>query len=233
MAPGEVVGLAGVIGSGRTELCEAIYGLRTIDSGEIRMRGASVDLTEPKLALSQGVFLLPEDRKLDGIFADLDVRENLVFNRVNKTMTRGDSAGDRASTRGYGLRTINGSVERDAFAQMRQSLSIRCPSATAPITTLSGGNQQKTLFARGALSQPSVLILAEPTRGVDVGAKEEIYAAIDGFAAQGIAIIVSSSEISELIRLCDRVLVLRDGAMVGAVAAEAATEQTILEMMAG
>ncbi len=233
VAAGEVVGLAGVIGSGRTELCEAIYGLRTKGSGEIRMRGVAVDLSEPKLALSQGVFLLPEDRKLDGIFAHLDVRENLVFNHVEETMAPGAGAGESASTRGYGLRAIHGSVERDAFAQMRQNLSIRCPSATAPITALSGGNQQKALFARGALSRPSVLILAEPTRGVDVGAKEEIYAAIDAFAAQGIAIIVSSSEISELIRLCDRILVLRDGAMVGELAAEAAKEETILEMMAG
>lgn len=223
VAAGEVVGLAGVIGSGRAELCEAIYGLRSIDAGEIRLRGVPAVLAEPRHSLSRGTFLLPEDRKLDGVFADLDVRENVILNFI----------AEPAKGRASGLNVIRGGIERSAFSAMRERLGIRCPGATAPITALSGGNQQKALFARAALSKPSVLILSEPTRGVDVGAKEEIYAAIDAFAAQGIAVIVSSSEIGELIRLSDRIQVLRGGRIVGQLPAAQAAEQTILEMMAG
>jgi ABC-type sugar transport system ATPase subunit len=233
---GEVVGLAGVLGSGRTELTEAIYGLRSTDSGGIRLHGKPVDLDEPKQAMRRGVFLLPEDRKLEGIFGHLDVRENVILDYYpeERQQIRFDSSSSPVPPRRRnGLALIRPQSERRAFQTMRTALGIRCQGPESRITALSGGNQQKALFARAALSHPGVLILSEPTRGVDVGAKEEIYSAIDTFAAQGIAILVSSSELSELLRLATRIYVLRSGHIVAEVLAQETTEGDILKLMAG
>jgi ABC-type sugar transport system ATPase subunit len=236
--PGEVVGLAGVLGSGRTELTEAVYGLRRIDAGTVRLNGAPTELGEPKEALRQGVFLLPEDRKLEGIFGHLDVRENVILGydpaadggALNAPLRPYSEAPSRSRR---GLRPISISAERRAFDTMRTMLGIRCSGPEDRITSLSGGNQQKALFARAALAHPRILFLSEPTRGVDVGAKEEIYSAIDAFAARGTAIVVSSSEISELLRLASRIYVLRAGRVVAQVAANETSEGDILKLMAG
>lgn len=241
---GEVVGLAGVIGSGRTELCEAIYGLRRIDAGAIKLRGKTTKAQEPKESLRHGVFLLPEDRKSEGIFSDLNVHENVIlgYDPVRGALRQSDEtanfrpahpAQSRPSRRSLGFGPIRGGAERRAFQAMRHSLSIRCKSPFEKITTLSGGNQQKALFARAALSRPSVLLLSEPTRGVDVGAKEEIYTAIEAFAKSGIAIIVSSSEISELMRLASQIYVLRSGRIVANLVSAETAEEDILRYMAG
>ncbi len=244
--PGEVIGLAGVLGSGRTELPEAIYGLRRIDAGVVRLNGVPANIREPKEALRHGVFLLPEDRKSEGIFAHLDVRENVVLGystdseepRQPEPADAGRDPGLPAPEhpslrRRIGLAPILVQAERRAFSAMRASLGIRCSGPEDRITALSGGNQQKALFARAALSHPSVLFLSEPTRGVDVGAKEEIYAAIDAFAKRGIAIVVSSSEIGELIRLASQIYVLRNGHIVAPVASDETSEEHILNLMAG
>jgi ribose transport system ATP-binding protein len=241
---GEIIGLAGVIGSGRTELCEAIYGLRRIDSGVVRLGGAPAKLREPTASLRRGVFLLPEDRKSEGIFGHLDVRENVIlaYNPAREELkqlepTGSDSAGaasqQRSHSRRFGLGPIRSRAERQAFYRMRDSLSIRCTGPRERITALSGGNQQKALFARAALARPSVLLLSEPTRGVDVGAKEEIYSAIEAFARRGISVIVSSSEISELIRLASRIYVLRNGRVVAELASNETSEEEVLRQMAG
>jgi ABC-type sugar transport system ATPase subunit len=242
---GEIVGLAGVLGSGRAELCEAIYGLRKIEAGTVLLRGEPTTVQEPKEALRRGVFLLPEDRKLDGIFGHLDVRENVILNfdlaaETSKAQAPADPSGHLAArsdktTRGgkLGLAPLRPRAEERAFAAVRNSLSIRCSSPEDRITALSGGNQQKALFARGALAHPLVLLLSEPTRGVDVGAKEEIYSAIEAFAERGIAIVVSSSEISELMRLARRIYVLRNGQIVAELFSEAVREEDILRHMAG
>jgi ABC-type sugar transport system ATPase subunit len=235
--PGEVIGLAGVMGSGRTELAEAICGLRRIGDGTVRLHGVPTRLREPKEALRHGVFLLPEDRKLEGIFGYLDVRENVILNydpdgedvQAREPATAG--AGLRRRRRG--LAPILLRAERRAFGAIRAALGIRCSGPQARITSLSGGNQQKALFARAALSHPSVLFLSEPTRGVDVGAKEEIYSAIDDFAARGIAIVVTSSELGELLRLASTIYVLRAGRIIAQVSADEAREEDILELMAG
>jgi ABC-type sugar transport system ATPase subunit len=240
---GEVVGLAGVLGSGRTELCEAIYGLRKIESGVVRLRGQPVKLQEPKESLKRGVFLLPEDRKSEGIFEHLDVGENVILGYDPGAAEGQPADADlevislppertfRRRTLGFG--PIRAGAERRAFRAMRDRLSIRCSGPDDRITALSGGNQQKALFARAALAHPSVLILSEPTRGVDVGAKEEIYAAIEMFARRGIAIIVSSSEIGELLRLANRICILRNGRIVARVASAETSEEDILRRMAG
>jgi ABC-type sugar transport system ATPase subunit len=241
---GEVVGLAGVLGSGRTELCEAMCGLRKVDSGTIRLKGLPARLRQPKEALAHGVFALPEDRKSEGIFGHLDVRENVVLNYEPAGEQRGSAAAAGGAHRAWpgraaalirkaGLAPIRARAERRAFDSTRESLRIRCSRPDERITALSGGNQQKALFARAALTRPAVLILSEPTRGVDVGAKEEIYAAIDGFADRGAAIVVSSAEISELMRLAARIYVIRNGRIVARVAREEASEEEILRYMAG
>jgi ABC-type sugar transport system ATPase subunit len=237
---GEVIGLAGVLGSGRTELAEAIYGLRGIDAGAVRLNGEPVDLREPKEALRRGVFLLPEDRKSEGIFGHLDVRENVILNYDPTTTEPRASASVLAShdadaglRRRSGLTPIRRQTERRAFDAIRAALSIRCSGPGDRITALSGGNQQKALFARAALAHPRLLFLSEPTRGVDVGAKEEIYAAIDAFAERGIAIVVSSSELGELLRLATRIYVLRTGRVVAQVATGETSEAEILKLMAG
>jgi ABC-type sugar transport system ATPase subunit len=236
----ETIGFAGVLGSGRTELVEAIYGLRRIDAGAVRLNGVPTDLREPKAALQQGVFLLPEDRKSEGIFGHLDVRENVIlaFDPAadeTRQLAAVDTSSDTQASprRRRGLAPIQLQAERRAFDSMRETLGIRCSGPGDRITALSGGNQQKALFARAALSQPRVLLLAEPTRGVDVGAKEEIYSAIDSFAQRGVAIVVSSSELGELLRLSTRIYVLRAGRIVAEVVPEETNEREILKLMAG
>jgi ABC-type sugar transport system ATPase subunit len=241
---GEVVGLAGVLGSGRTELCEAMGGLRKIESGTVRLKGVTTKLREPKEALAHGVFALSEDRKSEGIFGHLDVRENVVLNldaaRGQRTAldaainpVRAWAARAAAVIRKAGLTRVRARAERSAFESTRASLGIRCSGPDERITALSGGNQQKALFARAALTRPAVLVLSEPTRGVDVGAKEEIYSAIDRFAGEGVAIIVSSAEIGELMRLAARIYVIRNGRIVALLTREEASEEQILRYMAG
>jgi ABC-type sugar transport system ATPase subunit len=243
---GEVVGLAGVIGSGRTELCEAIYGLRVIETGEIKLNGKPTKIHGPKNALEHGVFMLPEDRKSAGIFGRLDVRENIILDHktalaeiaeIDSTPPEGDRGRQRNKDASFlekiGFSRIGFSAENRTFHAMRKSLSIRCSGPDDRITALSGGNQQKALFARGTLAQPAVLLLSEPTRGVDVGAKEEIYSAIDQFAKRGIAIVVSSSELSELMRLATVIYVMRNGRVVARLRSNETSEEEILERMAG
>jgi ABC-type sugar transport system ATPase subunit len=233
---GEIVGLAGVLGSGRTELCEAIYGLRPIDRGTLSLKGAPTDLSEPKASLANGVFLLPEDRKSEGIFGHLDVRENVVLGynpETDPAAVKISSTTTNRSWRLAGAAPIPVPAERRAFDEMRRALAIKCSGPSSSILHLSGGNQQKALFARGALSHPNVIVLSEPTRGVDVGAKEEIYSAIDSFAARGVAIIVGSSEISELLRLASRIYVLRAGRIAAEVETTSTTEEEVLKLMAG
>jgi ABC-type sugar transport system ATPase subunit len=233
---GEVVGLAGVLGSGRTELCEAIYGLRKVDAGTtILLNERPVSLDEPKRSSRQGIFLLSEDRKQEGIFPQLDLRENIVLPNVLDTskVNKSNSAGKPGLARSWGFSIVSARDELAVFEEMRRSLNIKCTGASNKIAQLSGGNQQKVLFARGKIARPFVMILSEPTRGVDVGAKEEIYAAIDQLAEDGAGIIVSSSEIPELLRLCTRIWVLRHGRIVSEVNSAATNEEAILEIMAG
>jgi ribose transport system ATP-binding protein len=239
---GEVIGLAGVLGSGRTELCEAVAGLKKIDGGEVRLAGHVARIRTPMDALKQSLFVLPEDRKQQGIFGHLDVRENVVLNydpaaagpeKPPRSSGIGPTGAVTRTLRKMGLSPIHARAERRAFDSMRTTLGIKCSGPSARITSLSGGNQQKAMFARAALTHPSVLVLSEPTRGVDVGAKEEIYSAIDQFAAQGLAVLVSSSEISELMRLASRIHVLRGGQVVATVSCEDTSEEEILRHMAG
>jgi ABC-type sugar transport system ATPase subunit len=199
---GEVMGCAGLVGSGRYELTRALFGLLRISVGEVEINGQPVPLTSSSDAIRYGIYMLPEERKIEGIFPDLTVRENLLisakrlFRRLSELL-------------------INANEEEKQYQGMRNSLDIRASSSGQKIIKLSGGNQQKVMLGRALMSNSRILLLNEPTRGVDVGTRVEIHAAIRKLAQTGYAIIVSSSDIPELVSVSDRCLVLSAGRMKG------------------
>jgi ribose transport system ATP-binding protein len=199
---GEVMGCAGLVGSGRYELTRALFGLLRISVGEVEINGQPVPLTSSSDAIRYGIYMLPEERKIEGIFPDLTVRENLLisakrlFRRLSELL-------------------INANEEEKQYQGMRNSLDIRASSSGQKIIKLSGGNQQKVMLGRALMSNSRILLLNEPTRGVDVGTRVEIHAAIRKLAQSGYAIIVSSSDIPELVSVSDRCLVLSAGRMKG------------------
>jgi ribose transport system ATP-binding protein len=198
---GEVVGLAGLVGSGRTELARLVFGADRRTSGELWLEGQRVELHDPRAALATGVAYLTEDRKAQGLFLDMSVHDNVnlaVFGRDAKTGGVLDLA----------------SAARRAKAAI-EALKIRVSGPHVEVGTLSGGNQQKVLLSRLLETAPRVLLLDEPTRGVDIGAKSEIYRLIDQLAARGVAILVISSELPEVVGIADRVVVMRDGIVAG------------------
>ena len=214
---GEVLGLAGLVGAGRSELAQALFGLRRA-SGRIRVAGRQVVIRRPGDAVRYGLGLVPEDRKRDGIVPGASWVHNLSLAALPR-LTR--------------LGWIRRSRERALATEYRNRLRVAVPSRDAPAATLSGGNQQKLLLARWLATRCRVLILDEPTRGVDIAAKAEIHALIGELAAQGTAILLISSELPELLSLSDRILVLRTGRLVGEVPREQATQEGLLRMMSG
>lgn len=204
---GEVLGIAGLVGSGRTELARLIYGADRRTSGTITLNGKELSIHSPREALDQGVAYLTEDRKVLGLFLDMSIAENVNISVLKKDAATGGLIDFRA-------------VARRA-AKAIETLSIRAQSASTTAGALSGGNQQKVLLARLLETAPKVIILDEPTRGVDVGAKSEIYRLIDELARSGIAIIIISSELPEIVGVADRTLVMREGRIAGEVTASA------------
>ncbi|MFO0828439.1 MAG: sugar ABC transporter ATP-binding protein [Phycisphaerales bacterium] len=218
---GEIVGLAGLVGSGRTESAEAIVGLRRRDGGEVRLNGEPVRFSGPRAALDAGVAYVSEDRKGRGIHLAMSCVENVTLPHLKS----------------FGRAFPSRSRERAAARAWIKELDIRCPDAQAPIRTLSGGNQQKFAVAKwlDALpkDRPQVLLLDEPTRGIDLGAKREMYRLIAQLAERGMACVLISSELPELLGLCHRIVVLRAGAVVGEFSAADATEESIMHLAAG
>jgi ribose transport system ATP-binding protein len=215
--PGEIVGLAGLIGSGRTETAEAIAGLRALAAGEVRREGAPVRLRKPQDAVRAGIAYVSEDRKGAGLVLDMSTVENTTL----------------ASLRRYGRIAVDGRKQRAATDEWVRKLDVRVGDVDAPVRFLSGGNQQKVAVAKWLETRPRVLILDEPTRGVDVGAKREIYDLIQELAAEGMACLVISSEMTELIGLCHRILVLQNGRVVGELEGDGMTEENIMMLAAG
>lgn len=215
---GEILGLGGLVGAQRTELMESIFGLRAIHSGKIRIRGEEVKVTCPQDMIQRGVALLTEERRATGIIPMLSVRDNLVL--ANQT----------AHPRQYdGGKLILNEKKRHADTQQYiDSLSIKTPSQETPIQSLSGGNQQKVLLGRWLLSDPDILILDEPTRGIDVGAKYEIYTLMTQMAAQGKSVIMISSEMPELMGMSDRIMVMCEGHLSGILDGAEATDEKIM-----
>ncbi|MBA1157530.1 sugar ABC transporter ATP-binding protein [Microvirga mediterraneensis] len=200
---GEVLGIAGLVGAGRTELARLIYGADPRTSGEVFLQGKRLSIDEPEDAIEAGVVYLTEDRKHLGLFLDLTVRDNVNVNVLGRDARAG------------GVLNIKAARQRAAAAI--RALGIRVAGDVVPVGSLSGGNQQKVLLSRLLETKPKVLILDEPTRGVDIGAKSEIYRLIDSLARNGVGVIVISSELPEVVGICDRVLVMREGRLEGEV----------------
>ena len=210
---GEIVGLGGLVGAGRTDVARAIFGVAPAASGTIAVAGRSVTISEPSEAISLGLAFVPEDRAAAGIFRTLSVEENI-------------SAAVPAKIAPGGI--IRRSVERALASDSVRRLRIRLASLRQPIGELSGGNQQKAILARWLLTDPQVLILDEPTRGIDIGVKAEFYDMIGDLAASGRAILMISSELPELLALCDRVLVMAEGRLTADIPRAEATQEAIM-----
>ncbi|MDE3164591.1 MAG: sugar ABC transporter ATP-binding protein, partial [Acidobacteriota bacterium] len=210
---GEILGLAGLIGAGRTEIASAIFGLEPAASGDILVRGRPARIASPADALAHGIAMVTEDRRRYGFVGGMGVRENVTLSSLRRYCAGGF--------------VRRGAETAAADAQIR-AFSIRAASREQPVKYLSGGNQQKVVLARALLADPAILILDEPTRGIDVGAKTEIYGLISRLAGEGKAILLVSSEMNEILALSDRILVIRDGAIAAEVAARGATPEEIL-----
>lgn len=210
---GEILGLAGLVGAGRTEIARAIFGIDTRNAGSVELKGAKVNLRHPADAVKLGIGYLPEERKTLGLFAEQSMAQNIVAVKPPANGPWFDT--QRVAT---------------IAEQYRQQLAIRTPSVQQQIDTLSGGNQQKTLLARWLLTDPDVLIVDEPTHGIDVGSKAEIYALLRQLARQGKGILLISSELPELLILSDRILVVRGGQVSATFDRAEATEERIINV---
>ncbi len=215
---GEAVGLAGLLGSGRTETCKLVFGAVHADAGQIRFEGKPITLRSPRQAVQLDIGFCPEDRKADGIIPELTIRENIVLALQVK--------------RGVFSRIPHDEQERVA-QEMIKALAIATPDADKPVGQLSGGNQQKVILARWLASKSRILILDEPTRGIDVGAHAEIVALIRRLCAEGMALLVASSELDEIVMVSDRVEVLRDRHQIGEIVGADVTRENIIHMIAG
>lgn len=214
---GEVLGVAGLLGSGRSELARLIFGVDAPDTGELLIGGTRVDRFAPRESLRRGVALCPEDRKAEGIVGDLSIRENIIL---------------ALQARAGWLRFLPAQRQGELADQYIRLLGIRTPSPDQLVKNLSGGNQQKVILARWLATQPQLLILDEPTRGIDVGAKAEIQKQVLDLAEQGMAVVFISSELDEVLRTSSRVVVLRDRKKAAEYPA-GVSDQTIMHTMAG
>ncbi len=218
VAPGEIVGLAGLVGAGRSELLETVFGLHRPVAGTVEVSGAPASFRNPRQAIRHGVAFVPADRKIQGLVLEMSVRENLVMASTSRL------ARLRRPTARRELPVV-----RDSFAGMR----IRAHSPRVPVATLSGGNQQKVVLGKWLATRPRILMLDEPTRGVDVGAKSEIHRLLFEAAEGGVGILVSSSENPELLTLCDRILVMFRGRIAAELSRDEATEARIAHFAGG
>lgn len=213
---GEVLGIAGLMGAGRTELLECLFGASaTPPQGTVLLQGKPVHFSHPSQAVDAGIAMVTEDRKRVGIFSQMTVRENITLCTLDESTSAG---------------IISSSRERAAATETIQQLGVKTASTESLITNLSGGNQQKCIIGRWLKTKPDVLLLDDPTRGVDVGAKAELYRVIDMLARDGLGVIVTSSELPELITLCDRILVLCEGRLTGELQRDEFTEHRIMEL---
>lgn len=213
---GEILGVAGLVGSGRTELLETIYGLATKESGELYLEGQKVENRNTAIAIKNGFALVTEDRRETGIFGVRNILDNMTIANLKKY-------------RKYNLYLSDQEMVDDA-KRMVKSLSVKTPNLNAQIKNLSGGNQQKVILGRWLLTKAKILLLDEPTRGIDVGAKYEIYELMIDLAKEGKGIIMASSEMPELLGVCDRILVMSNGRLAGIVDAKTATQEQLMEL---
>lgn len=215
---GEILGMTGLVGAGRTEFARALFGLTPADGGQIVLQGRAVAINSPAMAIQQGIAYVPEDRRRHGVILDLPVAQNASLAILNE-IARG------------GL--LDFSRERVLAATYVEKLQVKTASLDTPVGHLSGGNQQKVALSRWLATKPAVLILDEPTQGIDVGAKAEIHRLMGDLARQGMAIIMISSELPEVLGMSDRIAVMRNGQIVGELPRSSATQEQILALALG
>jgi rhamnose transport system ATP-binding protein len=216
---GEVLGLAGLVGAGRTDVALALFGIAPAEVGSVELDGRPVVIRSPRDAMRLGIAYLSEDRRRLGLSLPQSLTANITLATLDRYVTR--------------LRLVDGSAERAVAERFRRRLSIRTPSLDTPVERLSGGNQQKTMLAKWLNAEPTVLVLDEPTRGIDVGAKAEVHHIIDELARSGMAIILISSDLPEVLAMSDRILVMREGRQVGMFGRSEATEEGIITAAMG
>ena len=214
---GEILGLAGLDGSGRTEVLETLFGVASKSKGEITLHGKKINNKNSRESIKNGFALLTEERRATGIFSILNIRENTVISSLN-------------NYKKFGLLSNKKMKEKTDWSI--KAMRIKTPSQETKIRSLSGGNQQKVILGRWLLSNPEVLLLDEPTRGIDVGAKYEIYQLIIELAKEGKGVMMVSSEMPELLGVCDRILVMSGGRLAGEVDAATATQEEIMTLAA-
>lgn len=212
---GEILGLSGLVGAGRTEIARAIFGVDPPLSGQVLLRNQSLGIKHPVDAIANGIAYVPEDRKQLGLFGEMSIQDNIVSARLENALNGRFYSAARAKA-----------LALDA----KGKLGIATPDVDKKVMYLSGGNQQKVVLAKWLLIDADVLIVDEPTHGIDVGAKFEIYEILKGLAKEGKAILMISSELPELLGLCDRILVIREGTMAGSLLRSEATEEAIMHL---
>lgn len=212
---GEVLGFAGLVGAGRSELMSCIFGVRKKTSGELELEGKKLDIRSVRDAMKAGLALVPEDRKMEALYPDQSVRYNMTVEVMDKFLKRG---------------RYNAKEENAIVNEYAEKMSVKMASSAQRIVRLSGGNQQKVIIGRWLATSPKILILDEPTRGVDVGAKMEIYEIIDNLAKEGVSIIMISSELPEVIGISDRIVVMGEGHIRGILSGEEASQERIMSL---
>jgi len=211
---GEIVGIAGIAGAGRTELLKAIFGAQKVTEGEIFIRGSKTVVRSPADGVRQGLVYTAEDRKLEGLMLDASIEENIVLSSLNTIATGG---------------FVRNGRKRSLAQKASARFGVRAPSVAHITGNLSGGNQQKVILGRATATQPAVIMLDEPTRGIDVGAKTEIYAHMVAMARAGAAVVMVSSELPELLGMSDRVLVMYRGRIVAELPRDEADSETVIQ----
>ena len=215
---GEIVGMAGLVGAGRTELLQTLFGITPARGGTITVDGATLTIHDPRTAIAAGLALVPEDRKQQGLIIEMAVADNLSLASIARDQRAG---------------FLNFAAERDLTAEMTERMRIKTPSPRQIVRFLSGGNQQKVVLGKWLAMKPKVLLLDEPTRGIDIGAKREIYALMEELARQGMAILFVSSDLEEVIGMSDRVLVMHEGRLSGELPRGELGEEAIMRLATG
>jgi ribose transport system ATP-binding protein len=215
---GEILGVAGLVGAGRSEVAQAIFGVERPLAGRVLLDGSAIEIADPAAAIRQGLFLVPEDRRTAGLVVDFSVRENVTLPSLDRYATHG---------------LVSVAKERVGATAVCTRLHVKAPSIEMKTANLSGGNQQKVVLAKWLALGPKVLIVDEPTRGIDVGAKAEIYTLLRDLAQAGVAIVMISSDMEEILNVSDRVAVMHEGAITGTLARTECTEERIMTLAVG
>jgi ribose transport system ATP-binding protein len=215
---GEIVGMAGLVGAGRTELLETLFGITPAVGGTVIVEGVPRTLVNPRAAIAAGMALVPEDRKQQGLILEMAVADNISLASISRDQRAG---------------FLNFAAERRITEEMTERMRIKTPSSRQIVRFLSGGNQQKVVLGKWLAMKPRILFLDEPTRGIDIGAKREIYALMEDLANQGVAILFVSSELEEVIGMSDRALVMHEGRLAGALKREELGEESIMRLATG